>query len=415
MSDAKSAGCHRRNETADMTSRIEASPLWRKLVEHKVALISIVTLATGIVLMLVADSSVSQSEAYSRALGTLIDQGQSPSDARNILDSLVRDSGWATILWNISGTLVSIGLIALAWDLWLNLSWINLLREELYSTLARPSSIRRVRRSRQGRLLSELLNVYHGNDVGSAMYAESQAMRRGARMLRKDFLYNIEISKLNEHFHRADLHISFVLPKVDPAFTVQFSRVRDSLDFHSRYQDLVDSAPRAIYRYVLHSAVAPPIDETSFTVTQARVESCESGRTIDLTVRSVTPMGDQSAEFQLCPTGGNKGLLRKICANECRVTLTIRTLVDAGRTEFPIWLGYPVREFRSRIVTRSIGAREVDVLEFFSSNTRYRREDFETEPAGPPSWKELGHGTAMASGVLDDLILPNSGLTYVWR
>jgi hypothetical protein len=387
--------------------------LWQRIVRYKTIIISIAICILGVIFMLIA-SSLATGRTYTELLVDLTRSGIDPGVAKTKLDEIANGPYATIVLWSIGGTLVSIGMIALAWDVWLHHSWLNLVREELVSALVNPETLRRIRKNRRVKLLEELLSVRHGSELGRALFRESCAMEQSARMMRKDFLYNIEVSPGTKQHHRANFLISFTVPRLQQPTTVYFSQVRDSLDFHARYQELIDSSPGAIYRYVLLSPTAIAHTQ-SFDISAARVESIASDDRFVLLKSRLGIQNELGTEFILEPTSKERRRLKSICEEECRVTLAISTVVDSTRNEFPIWLGYPVKNFRSRIVARAI-ATEVDVLEFFTSSSRFRREDVDyNTPDMKPQAQNADESVVWASGVLNDLILPNSGLTYIWR
>lgn len=377
--------------------------LLRVLIRLKAAIVGIFAFVAGVICIVVA-GNMTADDASSKLLdavtsGVALDAVQ----ATNLIDQVATGAVPSVVLTNLGGNLIGIGVIAVGWDLWLNFSWIRLVREELFAILANADAIQNVRPERQQELLEGLLIARHGKELGEALHKEGELMHQGARMMRSDFVYNIAIEPLNAHHHQAQFFIQFTLREVKLPIKIHFSQVNDGLEFHGKYEDLLNASPNALYRYVLLSNKQAL--SHSFTVVSADVQGSGESVTLVASSPSIGPLGQ---EFELKPDQDKKKLLNKIVAGEIRVTLRILTIVDIDRKEFPIWLGYPVREFRSHLTMQGVGVTEVDVLEFFTSFSRFKREDI-------PQNQQLAGPNVSASGALKDLIFPNSGLTYVWR
>lgn len=386
------------------------------VVKYKFAVAGLATLALGLALVVLAATRTSYSVSYGSTRSELIDSGLSEGEISRVLDNMSFGAdAWTSVLAALGASFLGIAIIALAWDLWIHLSWLRVVRDEVVSALVDPVTARRVGTDLQARILEQVLEDRHGSEVGRALLGESEKLREANRGLRRDFVYNIQLAPGDRPgFHRAEFRVSFTVLMLATPPVVAFSQVRDTLDFHSRYEEHTDNSPHTIYRYILHSS-EPCDPHLSFQVLDAAVASPtdQSGR-VKLFPSQVDTRDPESISFELKPRKQDKKQFRLLSLEECRITLGIRTVVDARRAEFPIWLAYPVKKFRSRMDISGIGAAEVDVLEFFTAATRYEREDMITGTT-PEIEGSNQADLASASGFLNDLILPNSGLTYIWR
>lgn len=377
----------------------------------RAALVAFVFLIVGVVLLFVVARWPSN-DAYNWVFEQLSRNGTSVSQSKDKLDAVAEGSRFSIIISAIGGTLVSIGLVALAWEILLNRAWLQTIKSELAEALADPEAIRNIAKRKQGVVLKQILLDYHGKELGEALFGQIESLKQDSRGIRKDFSYQVLIYPGSKEHHRARFKISFVVPRLPAKPRLAFAQVVDSLDLYTKYDALIESSPDSIYRYILQSStrVNPEVD---FVIDNVRIETVVGNKMcIDLHSTVVSDEITDSVTFQLKPSTTDQLAFRALRKGECRVTLDISTVVDAQRSEFPIWLGYPVRDFRSQIVVQAIGAQHVDVLQFFSSSARYRREDVRVQhqnQANSPA------NSAVASGVLEGLVLPNSGLTYIWR
>lgn len=316
----------------------------------------------------------------------------------------LRDA-WADFAVSVGNSLLSIGLIAIVWDLWMRRSWVDLVRDELTAILIQPDMVQKLSKERNTLLLGALLTEHHGPELGEALFHQSLYMGHDARATKTSFIYNIDLSAGTTSFHCATLYISFNLTSLPAEPRVHFAQIVDSLKLHSQYEHLLDADSDAIYRYILQadSRASPDSD---FTIREATVRGVSARRTLTFEVDTLVNPATGSAAHTLRPRKTDRQEFKAVRKGPCHVTLKIDTVVDARRNVFPIWFGYPVKDFQSSISARDIDATKVDVLQFFSSSARYERLD--PEVAG--SRERLS-----VSGKLEGLVLPDSGLTYLWR
>lgn len=373
----------------------------------------------GLVCMILAQK-IATSELYGELLNLLTTPGTvDAKTAADKLESYGTGTFWTSILWTFGGTMVAAGVIGLAWDVWLNLSWLSFVREEIVRAITNPTALSELKRRTNREVLEQSLHNVLGPDIGGALFHGTQQMAKKPRMVRSDFSYYIKLSPISaphdQHYLKAEFTISFTVRKLAKDLSIAFSRVSDSLEFHSRYQTLVEKGPGAIYRYVLLSD-KPVTSDDLFKIQVCRVSSCgNSSDVVDLEVKPEDSIVADGQSFELTAPKAQQGLFKRISGGPCRIDLSITTVVDKNRSEFPICFGYPVRVFRSRLDARDINASYVDILEFFTSSQRFRREELAVLSNGSSGNQSAHQSSAIASGVLDDLILPDSGLTYVWR
>lgn len=374
----------------------------------KATLFGLACAFAGAALIVAAAFRSTTSETYAILLQVSTDGNNklTPKEAVELINQVATGQWPEQAMFSLGTTLVSLGTIAIAWDIWLHTTWVALVRDEIIGAITRSSTAKRLRKNYRAKILREILEDEHGSEVGQAMFRESLSISKSTQAMRSDFIYNIRLSPLNSEFHRARFLLEFTISRLPRKLRVLFSHVRDSLDFHARYQQVTNRCPDAIYRYVLHSTTAPGRD--CFIIEKAWVSY--DGNQTEL-YPEVGRTDDEGTEFLLKATTstGEKTIYRQ-SVSPVTIHLEISTVVDARRNEFPIWLAYPVKDFRSRMDASGIGVTEVDVLEFFTSAQRFRREDLTGDCGEPES-----AGLVTASGRLEDLILPNSGLTYIWR
>lgn len=371
-------------------------------VEHRALTLALIFAVAGLVMLVIA-FTVSGVLSYDTLLTQLTSRGVSAATAVAELDQLRGGSFASNLLVAVGGSCLAIGVISIGWEVVVNTAWLRLVREEIIHALTKPGLVTSI--SRRSDLLASLLVSFHGKELGRAMLRESETMLEKAPDLRQDFTYNIRLSERDASYVAATFYIAFTLPRLPKRSCISFVQLRDSLEFHERYQQLLASDPSSIYRYILLSdQIGAP--QELFLVESATVESTRRSPNISTSLVAVERSSDAGHHIlELRSDDADRSLLREISHAECRVTLRISTVVDARRSEFPILFGYPVKTFRSMMDASGLGAVSVDVLEFFTSPKRFRREDG-TSGAESPN---------VVTGLLDDVILPDSGLTYIWR
>lgn len=372
--------------------------------KHKATIVAFLFMTLGALLMLVA-ANLPHRQEYGTVLNALVATGMDPGSAVEALNSIRTGPVFTTVLWAVAGTMVSIGAVSIAWEHSQSVASEARMREGIIRAMTNPKTVKRIKRARQPEFLREMLIGRHGEILGQAIYDKSETLAKRHQLMRRDFLYNIVLTRRDANFYTARFHISFLATRLPQEPTIRFAQVKHSLDLHARYQELIDDSTNTVYRYILHSFHRGEAKDL-FEVVNCTIEDQVGKKKIALNPESRTEGGQYVV--RLTPSPAERNHMKEMLRHECRLEIDICTVVDRSRAEFPILLGYPVQDFRSSLDARAIDASYVDVLEFFTSNHRYRREDM----------KELaGEGTngAHASGVLQDLILPDSGLTYTWR
>lgn len=370
-------------------------------VRYRASLIALLFIVVGFLLLTWATSWIGH-PSYATALDRLTADGMDGSDATALLDDIKGSSAIGTVLTSLGGTLVGIGLVSMAWDLWVNRNWMKSIRDAVLHTVSGDVQVD----PRQARetLLKRTLTSMHGPALGAALFAQSREI--SSREVRSDFIYDVELTGRDGGYISAEFRLVFKLPYLPEHPRVTFACVSNSLDFHNRYQQLVSNNPETLYRYVLVVDDDPRIGVPPFSVVDFSVTSRRGAMRFDQR-QSTSSQGGHERHVDFDIQRASKRLWKQARNEPCEVELHIQTVIDGSRNDFPICFGYPVDGFRSRLDASAISANSVDVLEFFTSSMPFRREDSQR---GHPA-----HSRGWASGRLDGLILPDSGLTYVWQ
>jgi hypothetical protein len=348
-------------------------------------------------------------------MSRLEDSGMSSSEAASKLHYLGISSDIETLLWAITGTLFSVGAVSLIWELLMRTSWLAFVREGIAGALAEPATVDINSKGRQEEHLLGLLRRVHGDALGEAIFRESTCDAVARDRLRKDFEYVITLRPGNHlplQFFSAHLSISFTLerlPSVKPAgqkVHVGFRFVQRDRDFHAEYERKNAAERLALYRYILLTDYSPLAADADLSP-WFKVSSCSFQEEAGPTAVSAKPATARLEDggwwrIDLEPTSIRKWNKIARTRRPCKVRIEIETLVDQSRPEFPIALGYPVLNFRSRLNATQVNVQKVEVLEFFTTPGRFEPYSTTVVPGE-------------AGGRLDDFILPDSGLTYSWR
>lgn len=339
-------------------------------------------------------------DLYLSLLRTLEAGGMDPAAASLYLRQIVGGSWLQATLFSISGTLFSLGAITLAWELISRRTWLDFVKSALSDLFVDPTFSFTLSEWRE-RSLEAILIARHGPDLGEAVFREVKSSALHPTLMKKDFSYDITLSPLkgSSDFYAANFSLRFTVPSLTDTPVVLFTRQADSSILRDTYETLVKDED-VIYRYLLHTAHDCDL-ENHFRVLSASIEGSRGTPSLDLTP---VPAASANGEYRLLlqPQANCRRSFKQMVRGECTLSLGIETVVDAAKSELPIFLGYPVKKFSSRLDARQIGASVVDVFEFFTAPTPYRRDN------------HIGT-SGIAAGHLDDVILPDSGLAYVWR
>jgi len=341
---------------------------------------------------------------YSSTLGALERGGMSSRDAVTTLQELTGSSLLSSTLWALFSTLIAIGVVSLFWEMPLRSTWLRVVQESLTQLLLRPDVLRFTSARDLDAALREILQAIHGDDLGDALYRSRLDGSIRDQRLKEHFEYNITLCPhptLAPDFHAATIYLEFDVRSLPKTLGVETARLQDSLELHKKYHDLT-SGSEAMYRYILLSTKDVDLS-THFVLGDCQVSALEGNdqAPIQLVPAAEPCRADGRMTVRLKPGPGFGPAFQRIRGGRCRMKMTISTVVDSARREFPILLGYPVNQFRSTFDATRCGVSRVDAVEFFSSPHRYVRTD---TPAS----------CSVVAGHLDDYILPDSGLIYTW-
>ena len=293
---------------------------------------------------------------------------------------------------------VGIGILSLIWELFIEKSWFKLVQNQISDTLTKPEVVEYLNDDYQIRMLEQLLLNISGQHIGKTVYKSIENNSFNENKMMKDFVYNISLTEKNDEFYNANFYIKFTTSEIPKDLSIRFTKLNSGLEIHNFYQDLVKTHTD-IYRYILLSGYEN-LPDKCFLITECKIKS----NNLEVKLNPIYPDNLLEESIKLKPNQGDKSKFNKICKSKnCEIAIYINTIIDKNWNYFPIMFGYPVNKFNTRLDASNVGISQIDILEFFTSSGDFLRDE-----------GIIGDVIA-ASGRLDEIMLPDSGLVYVWK
>lgn len=293
---------------------------------------------------------------------------------------------------------MGIGALAVIWELFMETSWLKIIRNHILNTITTPEVAEYLETDWQTKILRQLLLSIAGNHIGSTVYKGIENDSFNEEKMRKDFIYNISLAEKDEHFYNAQFYIKFTTSEIRKNFSIRFSKLNNSLEIHNYYQNLVKNNSD-IYRYILLSE-QEELPDDCFSVMECKIKS----NNLEVELNPIYPKNLLNNSIELKPQKEDSKNFKKICKKKnCEIMIRINTIIDKRWNYFPIMFGYPVSKFSTRLDAGNTDISQIDMLEFFTSVGNFIRNE------------GINENIVAAAGKLEEIMLPDSGLVYVWK
>jgi len=369
------------------------------LLNHKAILIALIFI---ILFMLFEIMGLSYQYSYDKSNTTLNTKNMSKEEYIAMIEENRILKIKADLFLSLASTCISMGLLSFAWELVMQRSWLGMVREHILDSLSKPEVAEHLNYDWKLKIINQLLIGISGNYIGKTLFDEIKSDSFSELLMRKNFVYNITISDGNEDFYNARFYIHFTISKINTPLSIRFAKQNRSIEIHNYYQELFNEDDD-IYRYILYTN-KEKLPENSFEIERFVLSS--SNKQMNIIMEPIYPSKEKLTEESIIlkVPKNDEITFKKICRNgDCELTIILNTIIDKSWGYFPIMFGYPVKKFSSRFDSQSKEISDINILEFFTSSGKFIRDE------------SIHYDSIAAAGTLDDIILPDSGLVYVWK
>lgn len=371
--------------------------LYNNLIKHKAVIIAIIFIVLFFIFESIGIGLNNQNQKYKvirNDQDSIILESQEQKESSNIISS--------DVFFALSSACLGIGLLSFAWELLMQKSWLEIVRENILDSLCKPEVAKYINDEWKLKVVNQLLNIISGETIGNTLFNEIKNNTFSESLLRENFTYNITLTDKDSNFYNASFYIQFDVFNINKDLSVRLAKQDNSLEIHNFYQSLVKN--NDIYRYILYTS------NTNIPTNCFEIEKCiissnsATNETISLTPCYPATENIFEESISLIPNTADITTYKKICKSKsCKLTMKINTIIDKSWNYFPIMFGYPVKGFKTRFDIKDCNISEINIMEFFTSSDNFIRDE------------SIHESITAAAGSIDNIILPDSGLVYVWK